>query len=97
MDASKSIQSLLEERTDSALNQSVISLALPCLTGCGFILVSNTMLYLLQPSQMPELRDVSYYYIHLLSLNVKKKTCVYSHVCVQAHMCHVVSGRRMGV
>ena len=55
------------------------------------------MLYLLQPSQMPELRDVSYYYIHLLSLNVKKKTCVYSHVCVQAHMCHVVSGRRVGV
>jgi hypothetical protein len=51
MDASKSIQSLLEERTDSALNQSVISLALPCLTGSEFILVSNTMLYLLQPSQ----------------------------------------------
>ena len=54
------------------------------------------MLYLLQPSQMPELRDVSYYYIHLLSMNVKKQTCVYSHVCVQAHMCHEEGGRVRG-
>ena len=54
------------------------------------------MLFLLQPSQMPELRDVSYYYIHLLSMNVKKQTCVYYHVCVQAHMCHEEGGRERG-
>ena len=46
------------------------------------------MLFLLQPSHMPELSDMSYYYIYLLFLTVKQKQksvfvlmCEYRHTC----------------